>query len=333
MWQVGAPLEVHLQHWLLQFYMKRFLTSSLLNVSLIRTFLSVLFVAIALTGVSLAAPVFSQRVANPSSSDAGTISDVNGLSNRGAQAADNLTLASPATVRSVKWWGYFDDNAVPIAPISFDIVFYADAGGLPDQGNILSSTSVTFAEIADTGENFGGDPGEEDIYVFEANVPPTNLPGGTQVWFSVLADSGNSNDGEFFWRFDSITGAYGAARLDFAAANPFQREPERDFSFVLDDAPIPGSFPEITSFRRIGGDVYELTLEGKSSTTYELRSSVSLEFNSGATVLYLTQGDPGDPGTIGGLDERILTTDSNGDATVQMTFTEPRMFVRAQSTE
>ena len=313
--------------------MKRFLTSSLLNVSLIRTFLSVLFVAIALTGVSLAAPVFSQRVANPSSSDAGTISDVNGLSNRGAQAADNLTLASPATVRSVKWWGYFDDNAVPIAPISFDIVFYADAGGLPDQGNILSSTSVTFAEIADTGENFGGDPGEEDIYVFEANVPPTNLPGGTQVWFSVLADSGSSNDGEFFWRFDSITGAYGAARLDFAAANPFQREPERDFSFVLDDAPIPGSFPEITSFRRIGGDVYELTLEGKSSTTYELRSSVSLEFNSGTTVLYLTQGDPGDPGTIGGLDERILTTDSNGDATVQMTFTEPRMFVRAQSSE
>lgn len=313
--------------------MKCFLTSSVFNVSLIHTFLSVLFVAIALTGVSLAAPVFSQRVANPSSSDAGTISDVNGLSNRGAQAADNLTLASPATVRRVKWWGYFDDNAVPIAPISFDIVFYADAGGLPDQGNILSSTSVTFAEIADTGENFGGDPGEEDIYVFEANVPPTNLPGGTQVWFSVLADSGSSNDGEFFWRFDSITGAYGAARLDFAAANPFQREPERDFSFVLDDAPIPGSFPEITSFRRIGGDVYELTLEGKSSTTYELRSSVSLEFNSGTTVLYLTQGDPGDPGTIGGLDERILTTDSNGDATVQMTFTEPRMFVRAQSSE
>lgn len=313
--------------------MKRFLTSSLLNVSLIRTFLNVLFVAIALAGVSLAAPVFSQRVANPSSSDAGTISDVNGLSNRGAQAADNLTLASPATVRSVKWWGYFDDNAVPIAPISFDIVFYADAGGLPDQGNILSSTSVTFAEIADTGENFGGDPGEEDIYVFEANVPPTNLPGGTQVWFSVLADSGSSNDGEFFWRFDSITGAYGAARLDFATANPFQRELERDFSFVLDDAPIPGSFPEITSFRRIGGDVYELTLEGKSSTTYELRSSVSLEFNSGTTVLYLTQGDPGDPGTIGGLDEHILTTDSNGDATVQMTFTEPRMFVRAQSSE
>ena len=156
--------------------MKLFLTSSLLNVSPIRTFLSVLFVAIALTGVSLAAPVFSQRVANPSSSDAGTISDVNGLSNRGAQAADNLTLASPATVRSVKWWGYFDDNAVPIAPISF----YADAGELPEQGNILSSTSVTFAEIADTGENFGGDPGEEDIYVFEANVPPTNLPGGTQ---------------------------------------------------------------------------------------------------------------------------------------------------------
>lgn len=313
--------------------MKRFPTSSLLNVSLIRTFLSGLFVAIALPGVSLAAPVFSQRVANPSSSDAGTISDVNGLSNRGAQAADNLTLASPVTVRSVKWWGYFDDNDVPTTPISFDIIFYADSGELPDQGNILSSTRVTFTEIVDTGENFGGDPEEEDIYVFEANVPPTNLPGGTQVWFSVLADSGSSNDGEFFWRFDSITGAYGAARLDFAAANPFQTEPERDFSFVLDDAPVPGSFLEITSFRRISGDVYELTLEGKSNTAYELRSSVSLEFNPGTTVLHLTQGDPGDPGTIGGLDEHILTTDSNGDAIVQMTFTEPRMFLRTQSSQ
>lgn len=77
--------------------MKCFLTSSLLNVSPIRTFLSVLFVAIALTGVSLAAPVFSQRVANPSSSDAGTISDVNGLSNRGATWIGLLSFGPNAT--------------------------------------------------------------------------------------------------------------------------------------------------------------------------------------------------------------------------------------------
>jgi hypothetical protein len=47
----------------------------------------------------------------------------------------------------------------------------------------------------------------------------------------------------------------------------------------------------------------------------------------------LTQGDPGDPGTIGGINNSVVTTDGSGNATVRMTLTGPRNYVRAQSTD
>jgi hypothetical protein len=46
----------------------------------------------------------------------------------------------------------------------------------------------------------------------------------------------------------------------------------------------------------------------------------------------LTQEDPGDPGTIGGTNDSVLTTDGSGNATVRLTLTgDPRDFVRAVS--
>lgn len=47
----------------------------------------------------------------------------------------------------------------------------------------------------------------------------------------------------------------------------------------------------------------------------------------------LTQGNPGsDPGTIGGTNNSVLTTDAGGDATVRIAMTgNPADFVRAQT--
>jgi len=193
----------------------------------------VLLAGMALTAPALAAPVFSQRVADPWANDLKLGSDRHALFGRLFQSADNLTLGSPSTVRSVTWWGKFSDNDVPTGPVSFDIVFYADAGNLPDAGSILSYTNVTFASLTDTGEQFGGD-GDDDIYVFEADVPPTQLPGGTQVWFSVLADSGSSDDGDFQWRADNGSRAAQRANSD-SPTNSFTETSPLDFSFVLDD--------------------------------------------------------------------------------------------------
>ena len=149
-----------------------------------------------LTGSASATILFSQRVPNPELEDSASGSDVDGFFGGGSQSADNLTLASPAIAHTVTWWGIFGEEGVPVNPVSFDLIFYADASGLPDKNSVLSSTNVTFTTLTDTGENFGENPWGDNVYVFQANLTPTSLPGGEQIWFSVLADSRSADDGD-----------------------------------------------------------------------------------------------------------------------------------------
>lgn len=93
----------------------------------------------------------------------------------------------------------------------------------------------------------------------------------------------------------------------------------------------PMAAATITSITPVGGGIWELTLAGAADTAYEFRSSAILNFSPGTLVEGLTQGDPGDPGSIGGNNNNILTTDSNGDGTARMMLTgSPADFVRAQ---
>lgn len=108
---------------------------------------------------------------------------------------------------------------------------------------------------------------------------------------------------------------------------------ESDFSFwsgfQLVECPTPGS-PEITSIRSVGGDVWELTLTGAASTTYEFHSSPELTFETGSVVTSLVQENPeDDPGEVS--DSTLLTTDNTGWGTVRMNLGgNATGFVRAQ---
>jgi acyl-CoA thioesterase-1 len=87
----------------------------------------------------------------------------------------------------------------------------------------------------------------------------------------------------------------------------------------------------ITSISPVGGDIWELTLAAYPDTLYEFRSSPDLDFSPGTLIENLTQGNPGtDLGTITGLNDEWVNTDSNGKAIVRVTLTGPRNFVRAQ---
>jgi hypothetical protein len=91
--------------------------------------------------------------------------------------------------------------------------------------------------------------------------------------------------------------------------------------------------PRITSFGAVGGGVWELTLRGNANTAYEFHSSTTLDFTPGTRVENLTQGDPGDPGSIGGANNSVVTTDGAGNATVRMDLgPAPANFVRARTT-
>jgi hypothetical protein len=90
--------------------------------------------------------------------------------------------------------------------------------------------------------------------------------------------------------------------------------------------------PRIVSFSSVGGNLWELSLAANPGMPFEFRSAANLVFNPGILVVNLSQGNPGDPGTIGGPNGSAVTTDANGNAKVRMTLTnQPRAFVRAVS--
>ena len=84
----------------------------------------------------------------------------------------------------------------------------------------------------------------------------------------------------------------------------------------------PAADPEITSITSLGSGNFELTLKGEPSTTYEFRSSPTLDFTPGDLVAPLTV-------TLGGGGPLDVTTDGSGDATVQMPLAGSANFVRA----
>jgi len=120
---------------------------------------------------------------------------------------------------------------------------------------------------------------------------------------------------------------------DFQLYNRVLTQDEIQFLYANPGSVIEAEhMPQITSFTLVGGGVWELTLQGANETAYEFRSSTTLQFDPGDLVENLTQGDPGDPGTIGGPNDSVLTTDANGNGTVRLTLSgEPNDFVRAQT--
>ncbi|VGO12530.1 Unsaturated rhamnogalacturonyl hydrolase YteR [Pontiella desulfatans] len=87
--------------------------------------------------------------------------------------------------------------------------------------------------------------------------------------------------------------------------------------------------PLITSFRRVGGATWELTITGNAGTGYAFYSSLELTA-PGTLVTTLGQADPsGDAGTVTG--GSVLTTDASGNGRVRMTLTDtPANFVKVQ---
>lgn len=183
---------------------------------------------IASTGRAPGDAIFFETITDRTAFDGATGSDRDSDSRLGVQAAGVLTLEYPAIVRSVTWWGIMGQfNVTPVVPISFDLIFYAERDGLPDPNQVISSTTVTFDALTDTGVDLL----QDDIYIFKANIEPTALPAGTRAWFSVLADTITDPDDDFLWRFDKR----GSSAVRSVAAPVFKPAQNVTPLFVLYD--------------------------------------------------------------------------------------------------
>ena len=252
--------------------------------------------AMLLTGSAFSSPFFSQRVpGHPRDQDGSMPSAVvyDFFGRVVAQrCADNVILSASKVARSVSWWGKFEDNDAP-ASVRFHIAFYGDNNGMPNRGDVLSSTDVTFTKLNDTGDDFGVNPGGDDIYVFRANITPIPIEKGKQVWFSVLGDSGEES-GSFGWRFqqaDTISACdvqdldrdISEMIFDWTDGGSGGIGPN-NFSFVLDDEFISGlplpdlgsAIPEIETFSNINGS-FSLTVLTETDTLYQIEASGDLK--------------------------------------------------------
>lgn len=204
-------------------------------------------VAVALTacGPASASPIFTQVTTNTAVFDGAAGSDRDAIFGNGQQLADDFSVASPATIRSVTWWGIVSHptrEVSPQGPWTFELLFYGDIDGLPDTSNVIGSSQVVFNTLTDTGENFGGGSSGYDIYVFTADVTPVNVSANTKYWFSVLADTSNDPNNNFSWRSAQNGNAVRRTGDDGIFTDPFFAE-NGAMLFILDDAVISETQP------------------------------------------------------------------------------------------
>ena len=259
-------------------------------------FISISLLLNILSNSAFSSPFFSQRVPNPSVEDASMSSALiyDWFGRPVVQrVADNFTVSSSKTIRSVSWWGKFKDNNAPNS-IDFNIKIFGDKNGRPDNQNILNSTNVNYSKLEDTGENFGGKWSGDNIYVFRANITPTVIEAGKQFWFSVAGDSGEQY-GQFGWRLKDVSRGISFYDVPDYKGDfnnmifSWKYQQSSNFSFVLDDEfitglPLPDNISTRTDIISISNRTRPFSITFKSETDSLYKVEVSENLRQWSTI-------------------------------------------------
>ena len=102
------------------------------------------------------------------------------------RVADDFSLSSAATLRSVQFWGtHWSSGVIPVDD-TFSLVVYGDNAGTPDPDNIIESSALSLASRIDTGSDHNASLGA-DILEYTMNLDTTIvLSGSTTYWLSIF---------------------------------------------------------------------------------------------------------------------------------------------------
>jgi hypothetical protein len=193
----------------------------------------------------------------------------------------------------------------------------------------MSSTGGANVDIA-LSASAPGTAFTADTYNFLLTLERT--AGGVRIDSSIIRSSDSQQFGLISFE-DDTPETYSFNRAGFLIGDGLNADQAQFSNIDVSFTEPAGPAPRITSFVGLGGGLWELTLEGAPDTEYEFRSSTTLEFAPGTLVENLTQGDPGDPGSIGGTNNSGVTTNGSGLAVVRLVLTgSPADFVRASTT-
>jgi len=113
------------------------------------------------------------------------------FSNTGGQViADEFTLATDATIKNIKWYGFYGvDLASGVTTLDFDASFFLDMARLP--GAEVFGQTVS-AQVQDSGflvTNLGPNNGRI-IYEFQIDLAtPVNVASGQTAWLSIAENA------------------------------------------------------------------------------------------------------------------------------------------------
>lgn len=241
--------------------------------------------------------------------------------------------AGAGTIHAVDTHNIWTGGVVSTNPANWGVMIWQDnvitqTAGTPGSNDSGVAYSIDFLAAGAVYENHAGQVNDGTTDGLRVEVLRASDDAVLHTFTQVVAQPiGVGNLGLTPYSFNYTGDGSGDIKFRVGPLNAGQGR----FQATIDDLQLSasGSGPEITSITAIGGGVFELTLLGAADTGYEFRSSPILDFSPGALVENLTAGVPA-VGTIGGSNDSVLTTDSNGDGTVRMTLAGPKNFVRAQ---
>ena len=178
---------------------------------------------------ALAIVVFDNGVQSKSG---GFLSDVDAS----VRFADDFTLAAPELVNAIRFWGFYSPTDTPPATDAFNVVFYANSGGLPNGSSVIASYNVGNPGRTDTGDDTDG--GGLNIYVYDATFADHTFPAG-HYWVSVYNNtSGDAND-NWAWARHALPGN-DARSLD-GGATWLHEFSDSELAFQLIQVPEPST--------------------------------------------------------------------------------------------
>jgi len=116
----------------------------------------------------------------------------NGLSSQldwtyfNSQVADDFQLETNTLITDVHWWGVFW-NGPPVGPnpADFNIIFYADAGGMPT-GAGMPDPTPTALKVYNMSQVMGVPTGATEEYEYDVILPePFEASAGTIYWIAI----------------------------------------------------------------------------------------------------------------------------------------------------
>lgn len=140
-----------------------------------------------------------------------------------AVATTRFTLADPATVNRLEWWGIYYPNGTASASDDFTLMIYADAAGLP--GTALATVHLGNVQREATGQTVV----IWDEYAYTATFPTITLAAGD--YFLGL---GNDPADAELWGWETTLGGLQAGGASFhPTSGTWQADPAENLAFRL----------------------------------------------------------------------------------------------------